>query len=312
MSKPTPELELTASASADAAASALALRLLDVIEEQTPGTLADRDPECLHDLRVAVRRTRSLQRELKKVFPKKDLKHFRREFRWLQQATGPTRDLDVYLIEFGDFAESIPAGQRPHLDVMRDLLEQQRVVTRAEMVEALESDRTQTMLADWRKLLDRLPSAAVGNRPHAARPIGDVAARRIDRVFGQMVTMGSAIDDDSPHAALHDLRKKGKELRYLLEFFSPIFPADVTKPMVRRLKKLQDVLGRFQDREVQAAMISELRAEVGDPAAISAMDALISELHDQQAAARAEFGDRFAAFAAPEQRALAALTFRPD
>ena len=32
--------------------------------------------------------------------------------------------------------------------------------------------------------------------------------------------MGRAIDDDSPHEALHDLRKKGKELRYLLEFFA--------------------------------------------------------------------------------------------
>ena len=62
--------------------------------------------------------------------------------------------------------------------------------------------------------------------------------------------MGRRIGDDSPAEALHDLRKKGKELRYLLEFFASLYAADVVKPMVSTLKGLQDVLGRFQDREV--------------------------------------------------------------
>ena len=51
--------------------------------------------------------------------------------------------------------------------------------------------------------------------------------------------------------ALHDLRKRGKELRYLLELFGSPFPTNVVKPMVSTLKDLQEVLGRFQDRAVQ-------------------------------------------------------------
>jgi len=49
---------LTPDLPGDCAASALCLRLLDAIEANLPGTLDDRDPEFLHDLRVAVRRTR--------------------------------------------------------------------------------------------------------------------------------------------------------------------------------------------------------------------------------------------------------------
>ena len=71
--------------------------------------------------------------------------------------------------------------------------------------------------------------------------------------------MGAAIDDASPPEALHDLRKKGKELRYLLEFFAGLYPAEVVKPMVKTLKALQDTLGRFQDREVQAGDAARAR-----------------------------------------------------
>ena len=74
--------------------------------------------------------------------------------------------------------------------------------------------------------------------------------------------MGAAIDDESPAEALHELRKVGKELRYLLEFFAGLFHAEVVKPMIKSLKALQDVLGRFQDLEVQADTLRELTTEV--------------------------------------------------
>ena len=75
--------------------------------------------------------------------------------------------------------------------------------------------------------------------------------------------MGGAIDDASPAEDYHELRKKGKELRYLLELFgAPLYPAEVVKPMIRTLKGLQDVLGRHQDREVQVAPLRSLAHEV--------------------------------------------------
>ena len=307
-------VEITPDLPADRAAVALSMRLLHTIEANLPGTLADLDTEFLHDLRVAVRRTRSLQRELKKVFPPDGLAAFRQEFRWLQQATGPSRDLDVYLLEFGDFAEAVPAPHRESLELLRQLLEERRAAERLAMDRALRSARTTRLLHGWADFLERLPSLAVDDRPHAVRPIGEVAARRIERVYRRMVRMGGAIDDTSPHEALHDLRKKGKELRYLLEFFAPLFPKDVTKPMVKTLKSLQDTLGRFQDREVQATMIRGLADDVasrpGGADALMAMGVLIERLQEQQDAARAEFNERFAAFASPEQRALVGKTFR--
>jgi CHAD domain-containing protein len=128
-----------------------------------------------------------------------------------------------------------------------------------------------------------------------------------------MVRDGSAIDDDSPAEALHDLRKRGKELRYLLEMFGGLFEPEVVKPMVATLKHLQDVLGDFQDSQVEVDMLrglgDELAAEPGGPAALIALGPVLDALLAHQQAARERFGDRFASFAAPEQRALVRDTF---
>jgi CHAD domain-containing protein len=289
---------------ADRAAAELAARLVEVIEANLPGTLADVDTEFLHDLRVAVRRTRSLQRELRRVFPPEALADFRAEFRWLQQVTGPTRDLDVYLDEL---------AETPDIEPLRTLLVERRARERAAMRRALRSERTARLLAEWKAFVMGLEDAPPAGRPAATRPIGEVGGERIARVYGQLVRMGSAIDEHSPAEALHDLRKKGKELRYLLEFFAPLFPAAVVDPMVSTLKALQDVLGRFQDREIQAAMLHDVSDEVatrqGGGAALMAMGVLAQRLDRDRARARDDFAGRFAAFAAKRQRKLVRKTF---
>jgi CHAD domain-containing protein len=129
-----------------------------------------------------------------------------------------------------------------------------------------------------------------------------------------MVRMGDAIDESSPAEDYHELRKKGKELRYLLELFgAALYPVEVVKPMIRTLKDLQDVLGRHQDREVQVALLRSLAPEVaradGGEAALLAVGALIARLAEDEAAARGEFAGRFEEFAAKDQRRLVARTF---
>jgi CHAD domain-containing protein len=298
---------------ADAAAVAILRRLLATIEVNLPGTLADTDSEYLHDLRVAVRRSRALQRELRGVFPPEPLRVFREEFRELQILTGPTRDLDVQLLEFGDLTSALPAENAGDVAPLRALLEARLAEERATMVAGLQSERTGALLRNWSEFLDALVAAPEGDRPDAARPVADVAGQRIAKVYRRMVKLGRAIDADSPHEALHDLRKKGKELRYLLEFFASLYPPEVVKPMVSTLKGLQDVLGRFQDREVQADALRALGDDIavaeGGAAALMAMGVLVRRLVEEQEAARAEFDESFDRFAAKPQRKLVETTF---
>jgi CHAD domain-containing protein len=297
-------------------AAAVLKALLQVTEANIPGAVADLDPEFLHDLRVSVRRIRAVQRELRHVFEPDALSRFRTEFRWLQQATGEARDLDVYLLEFDDMRTLVPDPIQTDLDALHGVLASRRAAARRRTVRALRSERTSALLSDWAAFLDRLAGddedTAAG--PEAERPIGELAGERIGKVYERMVRMGDAIGPDSPSADYHELRKQGKELRYLLELFgAPMFSDDVVRPMIKSLKALQDVLGCHQDREVQAAMLRSLgdavAAAAEGTAALMAMGVLVERLEEDQLAAREQFASSFATFASKRRRKLVQETF---
>ncbi|MBV8218185.1 MAG: CHAD domain-containing protein [Solirubrobacterales bacterium] len=299
---------------ADTGAAAVLRALLGVIEANLEGTIEDLDSEFLHDLRVSVRRSRAVQRELRRVFPPAELEKFRGEFRWLQQATGDARDLDVHVLEFDAMRALVPESMRDDLGPLLGVLRARRTHAHYRLVGDLRSERTTSLFSAWRAFLDRLQEADESERPDAARPIAEVAAERIRKVYRQMVRMGDAIDESSPAEQYHELRKKGKELRYLLELFGvSLFEGEVVKPMIRTLKGLQDVLGRHQDREVQVALLRSLAPEVAKAergeAALMALGALIARLAEDERAARDEFAGSFAEFASKEQRRQVKETF---
>jgi CHAD domain-containing protein len=288
-------LLLDPDAPATRAAEVVFNRLLEVIHANLPGTLDDVDTEFLHDFRVAVRRTRSLQRQFKRVYPER-LRHFRDEFKRLQQVTGELRDLDVYLLDFEGLRATLPEPIQADLDPLKALVERRRAAALTATRRALRSRRTQDALDEW--------AAFVADAPASGETVLALASERIGKVYRRMVKLGSAIDDSSPAEDLHELRKVGKELRYLLEFFSSLYPPDVVKPFVKTLKGLQDQLGRFQDREVQANALRAWAPEVQDPPALMAMGVLVERFRQEEAAAREQFAERFAAFASKQQRAL--------
>ncbi|MGO9974386.1 MAG: CHAD domain-containing protein [Solirubrobacteraceae bacterium] len=308
------DVELRPEDRTDEAAVRVLQRLLEVMDDTLPGTLADLDTEFLHDYRVAVRRTRSVQRELARAFEPGPLAQMRTEFRWLQQVTSETRDLDVYVLDFEQMRGLLPELLRSDLDPLLGVLRRRRLLARQAMSRDLRSERSERLRVDWTALLGSLVERPVQERPYGARPIGEVSAERIRRVYRQMAKMGDAIDPESPPEDYHELRKKGKELRYLLELFGvPLHDETVVKPMIRSLKGLQDVLGRHQDREVQIGKLRSLASEVstitGGPGAVLAMGALIERLHEDMLAARGEFAESFATFASREKRRLVRETF---
>ena len=299
---------------ADAAAAAVLRQLVAVIVANRQGALAGVDPEFLHKLRISVRRSRTVQRQLASVFPPLELPGFRSEFRRLQRATGEARDLDVYVLGFEALQALVPEALRSDFAPLRQVLGHWRMTAHGEMMRAVDSRRTHELLADWEMLLESLVELPTDDRPDATRAIGDLAGKRIRKAYKRVVRIGRSIDPSSPPEALHELRKKGKELRYMLELFgAQLHPPEVVDPMVKSLKALQDVLGRHQDREVQISMLRSLADEVatlpGGPRALMAMGVLIDRLRVDEAVAREEFLERFAALASKEQHQLVKKTF---
>lgn len=309
------DIRLHARRRADAAVRRIFEHLLETLERNIPGTRVDLDSEFLHDLRVATRRMRSALTQIKGVLPPALEADFKDRLGWLGQATGPTRDMDVFLLEFPHYRDSLPARLREDLTPLHDYLVTHQRQEQQALRRKLDSPHFRRLLKDWHEYLESdLPKEP--EAPNALRPIAEVAAERIWRMFRRVLREGRAIDDASPHADLHELRKSCKKLRYLIEFFQSLYPRDELKPLLKALKGLLDNLGQFQDLEVQSDKLESFAAamqaegEVPLPTLL-AIGALVGDLLHRQALARAEFRSRFRAFDTRDNRAAYRRLFKP-
>ncbi len=290
------DVPLTAGMPARLAMAAVLLRLLSTLEANVAGTVRDTDTEFLHDLRVAVRRTRSALKLAPTVLPDGLAARFAPEFKWLGAATTPTRDLDVYLLLYPKMAASLSSATPAELAPFRKYLEQRRAQEQRQLVRALRSRRSAALTTGWREALTGL--AAPRRGPAAA----DLASRVLRKADKRVLKLGGSITDASPSEQLHDLRKRCKELRYALEFFGSLCDPASYRQALRDLKGLQDCLGTFQDCQVQQHEIRTIAAEMlaeHDAAAVTvlAMGDLAAQIGRTERRARREFADRFAEFA---------------
>jgi CHAD domain-containing protein len=213
--------------------------------------LADVDDEDLHDLRVALRRTRTLVEAGRRVLPRLVRTDLERDLRWLSRATGAARDLDVHLAHL----RQVP-GTADGRGAVERLLDG-RAEARAELVTVLRSTRAVELrhaLATWCAVPDRW---VVGGR-HASRPLGPVAADRMDRARRAVERDLREVRSAPSDAALHRLRRDAKRLRYLVEAFGGLGGRPRRREVVAGLQRLQDDLGRHQDAIVRRAQLASL------------------------------------------------------
>ncbi len=292
---------------ADEATKIVLKRLLDTMQDNEDGTRKDIDSEFLHDFRVAIRRTRSALSQIKGVLPAKILTRFQPEFAWLGQLTGPTRDLDVYLLKFDGYRDSLPTSVQADLDPLHEFLQKHQLIEQQTLNKALSSSRYKTLIKAWRSFLDT-PLPKQPTPPNANRPINLVARERTWRLYRRALKEGRAIKPETPAEALHELRKTCKKLRYLMEFFQSLYPPSEIKALIKVLKILQDNLGDFQDYEVQVSTLkqfSQQMLEEGQTPAttIMAMGVLVESLAERQHQTRQAFAARFDEFALQENQA---------
>jgi len=309
------DTDITAGMPAAGAGAVILLRLLDTIDANTEGVLADIDTEFLHDLRVSVRRTRSALKlfgdALVGLTPE-ELAFFAAEFKWVGDLTTPTRDLDVHLLDFEETARGLAAAKPDDLEAFRVFLEQRRRREFRALARGLRSPRYTALTQEWRAKLnkiqqDMIPAGGGRTRSGYRYQVDDgtaglLAAERTRTTFAKVAKRGAAITPDSPPESLHNLRKRCKELRYALEFFAPLYDSAALSKVVGDLKRLQDCLGEFNDTEVQIAEIrtlaaAMLAAQEAPAVTLLAMGEVIAGLAGRQQAARADFERRFAAFA---------------
>ena len=78
------------------------------------------------------------------------------------------------------------------------------------------------------------------------QPVGDYARRVLQARWKKVQRLGRRLEKLSPEAR-HDMRKALKQLRYLSEFFAPMYAKRDSRLFIEGLKQLQDVFGYLND-----------------------------------------------------------------
>jgi CHAD domain-containing protein len=263
---------------------------LEAIERHDPAVRVGSDPEDLHKLRVAVRRSRAALREARALLGEEG-QTLRDELKWLGGRLGPARDLDVLIARVRsevvdlDGPDAVPAGK------IVTQLESQREAAQQEVLAALESERYANLLALLGQIVEAPPVVA-----------SDVSLDRLTRKeYRKLRRQVAALGPTAPNDALHRARIQAKRLRYAAELSSQLLGKKGER-VVSAAKTFQDVVGAHQDAVVAEEYIrSAVRRARGVSSALAA-GRLIERERARRVEARAELP---AAWKRLEQRAQA-------
>lgn len=300
---------------ADVALRRVLAGLLATFEANLEGTIDDLDSEHLHDLRVSVRRMRVAIGRVKGVLPARIVERWSRELKWLGQVTGPTRDLDVYLLELPRYRALLSPAMAADLAPLRAWLVAEQRRAQSALARELRGERVRRIRAGLAALVAEVPARRPSS-PNATRPIGEVAGEVVWKEHRRVRRQARAVRPDSAAELLHELRKSCKKLRYAMEFFRSLYPTDAMERSIGALKALQQTLGACNDYEIQKVTLRQhaarLEREHVGAGTLLAIGALIDRLDGQHRAARAELDRQLAAFDDPDNRALARSLFRAE
>ena len=256
-------------------------RQVDAIHAHEAGARRGRDPEDVHQMRVAVRRSRSILRASRPLFDPGWVDRLRRELKWLGTGLGRVRDLDVLHAHLRSQLQALPARERKAgRQYLLRALEADRVRARATLRIALTGPR-------YARLLSRLETALVhpAARPSAV-PLSDIAASE----FKKLRKAVKKLPGPPSAEELHAVRIKVKHGRYAAELVQPIIGRRAER-FIAKAKKLQDILGEHQDAVVAEEYLRKVIART--PAAQALVLPLIEQQRKRRETALAAFGKKW-------------------
>ncbi len=222
------------------AIAALLSAALAQVEVNARGVSQSADPEFLHQLRVGLRRLRTVQRAFRGVTPRRSARPLKRALQEFKPALGTARDWDVFLTQSALPREMLPVAQRKRAAAWRK--------ARA----ALSKRAFEQFLLRARRWARETPCRGSAST--------DIAASALT-LFHRKTLKAARRVDWRNEKRRHALRIRIRRLRYACEFFASFSPRAQYTAYLKRVKALQDLLGELNDIAVARRLLKEMKAE---------------------------------------------------
>ena len=248
-------------------------QLLGNLDMAASGTM----PSAIHQMRVALRRLRSLLWLLQREISAPSLSALDREARQLAQMLGAARNWDVFA---GSTVPDMADAALPDID-LSSLIEASlpfRDKARNAASEMLGSLQTTRFLLSlglcieqkrWRSEIASESLAVL------AEPVGHFSERALCRLERKAIKRGRQFGRLQPEER-HRLRLVLKKLRYTAEFFLPLYAErSATAKHLKHLKRLQEALGIDNDIATTRELLHQLMVNTGNADVHRAIGAVI-------------------------------------
>lgn len=241
----------TANLKSGEALRALFLNIFKEIKRLKSDYLQDHDEEILHNLRVNLRKIRSLLKIFNGVFDEKVTLFFGENFKILANSTNKKRDLDIFL---GFLSEQKHANELIYFVQKALNLEYENVKS------YLSDEENYAFLKEWEIFLNEGEFYRSRLFDVSLSRLGSFKLRTL-LVLAQKRL--KSLDQDCPNESFHKIRIELKKVRYTYEFLSEIFYFDGLKKYEERLKDMQEIFGALQDYDVWLGILERLPEAAG-------------------------------------------------
>ncbi len=240
---------------ADAARRVLTFRLEGVRDclghaLREPG----RDPEFVHQLRVATRRASAALEIFAECLPPRVCRTARCLIRNIRRAAGKARDWDVFLARLMDDADKLPADDRATIDMLVGYALAHRLPAQ----EGLDESCRDYPFGFERRMAETI--GAISYPCLGKTPLATFARPLLGRLFDELNQAASRDRNDFQN--LHAARIVGKRLRYTIEIFVDCFAPALRTTLYPAIAEMQQVLGDVNDHFIAVQLYVLLKAKL--------------------------------------------------
>ncbi|HOT91337.1 MAG TPA: CHAD domain-containing protein [Anaerolineae bacterium] len=244
---------------AEAARKTLRLHLLRMILNES-GTRAGRDPEALHDMRVATRRMRTAFRVFADALDAEAMAPYLRDLRRTGRLLGRVRDLDVFREKAQAYLETFAKGAQPDLTALQHAWDAEYEHARVKLLKYLNGRRYARFKYGFALLIEAPFPTTVVALPYAAQRMAEAVSEIIRGRLTEFYACRARLEQpDATLTDYHQMRIVTKNLRYTLEYFREVLGVEAEQA-ITELKTLQNHLGALQDAVVASTHLHHVLA----------------------------------------------------
>ncbi|NMG76535.1 CHAD domain-containing protein [Aromatoleum diolicum] len=226
-------------------------------------------PEFIHQLRVALRRLRSLLDLFAPALPADFVDDWKARLAQNADTFAEARDLDVLYEEILAPVTTDDAGhsgsEAAAVARLAERVRDARDQARQDALRSLDPAAQGRLLFGFSAALYALPA----NSLIGATDLRTFARLQLDRLLKKVRRRHAAAADRVP-AHLHALRIALKRLRYGIEFFAPLMPAKAGKAYLAAVVRAQNALGFINDVDVARDRLAQWAGETPELRAAAA------------------------------------------